>query len=238
MAIRDSLGDRMKVYERASATSLPGRLPVIIRIDGKAFHTFTQAMERPFDHEFVGAMTALAEFLCDEIATTQLAYVQSDEISLLLHNYKHLNTEPYFNNQVQKMASVSAGLASGFFSLRYDRLATFDARAFVLPESEVANYFLWRQRDAERNSLQALAQSLYSPKQLHSKTRQEQLDLCQAKGRDWNALPAHLKRGRVVRKIRCGCWLTDLEIPIFSKDRAYIERYLETEDASATAARE
>src|SRR5262245_49481760 len=107
---RDSLGDRMKGYEQACRTTLPRRMPVILRIDGKAFHTFTRGMKRPFDEDFSCAMGACAINICEEAQGAAIGYLQSDEISIMLHNYKRLQTCPWFDNQVQKMTSVAASI--------------------------------------------------------------------------------------------------------------------------------
>jgi tRNA(His) 5'-end guanylyltransferase len=232
-----SLGDRMKRYENAFSTSLPWRLPVIIRVDGKAFHSWTRGLKRPFDEGFMAAMDAVALNLCQEISGAVLAYVQSDEISVLAVNDQTIQTEPWFGNQVQKLVSVSAAIASARMTAEsvglFDqmKIAHFDARAFVLPdEGEVANYLIWRQQDASRNSLQSLARSLYSDKELHKKRAGELHDLCHAKGHNWNDLPIRQKRGRcVVReksklvtdsdgtaRVKKGRWYVDNAIPIFT----------------------
>src|SRR5690242_15510466 len=108
----DSLAGRMKGYESAFKIVLPNRLPVIIRVDGKAFHTYTKGCKQPFDATFMEAMNEAALELCREVQGTQLAYVQSDEISLLVNSYKRLKTSAWFDNQVQKMVSVAAAIAS------------------------------------------------------------------------------------------------------------------------------
>jgi len=228
--INMELGDRMKqYYEKPYNIQLPHRLPVIIRVDGKTFHTFTKDMERPFDDEFIEAMYSLALHLCEKTHTAQFAYTQSDEISLLLHPYKKLDTNAYFNNEIQKISSVTAGIASSFMTQWYNREAVFDARCFVLPEAEVVNYFLWRQQDATRNSISMCAQSLYSHKELHGKSSAQRQEMIFQKGLNWNDLPTYKKRGSAVVKSSLG-WEVDLDIPIFSQDRLYIERLLEEED--------
>lgn len=225
------LGDRMKNnYEKVWNLYLPWRMPVVIRLDGKNFHTLTRNMARPFDEGFVQNMAHLALYVCERTHTTQVAYVQSDEISLLLHPYKKLSTQPYFSNEIQKIVSITAGLASSFFSRLYDREVVFDARCFVLPEDEVVNYFLWRQQDASRNSVSMLAQSLIPHKELHGKNVRIMQEMMFAKhGVNWNNLPTYLRRGFCAVRKDDG-WQTDLEIPQFSEDRNYIQKYLEVEE--------
>lgn len=234
----DALGDRMKRYEQAYRIVLPGRMPVLLRVDGKAFHTWTRNLERPWSELFAAWMDRVAVALCEECQGAQLAYVQSDEISVLLHNYKTHATQSWFDNQLQKMVSVAAACAAATMTHESGRAAKFDARGWVLPEAEVANYFLWRQNDASRNSIQALAQSLYPQSQLTGKCQAELHEMCFAKGHNWNDLPTRQKRGRcLVREtypasdgVERSRWTVDNEIPRFvGEGREYVERLLAVE---------
>jgi len=182
-------------------------------------------------------MNDAAKELCEHIQGAQIAYVQSDEISVLIHNYKHLQSSAWFDNQVQKMVSVAASVAGATLSLAFKRSAYFDGRVFVLPEAEVCNYFIWRQQDATRNSIQALAQSLYSPKELHGKTQPMLQEMCFAKGHNWNDLGTPLKRGTCVTRhvydvdgATRSKWVPDFDIPVFTQDRDYINRHLAVEE--------
>jgi len=170
---QDSLGDRMKKYEQSSKQFLPIRIPIIIRLDEAHFHTYTKSCQRPVDQNLIDVMNMTAKYLCENIQGSQIAYVQSDEISLLVNNYQSIETQSWFDNNLSKMVSVSAGMASAFFTMNsgrifsgQSRLATFDSRAFVLPKEDVLNYFLWRQKDMTRNSIQMLSRTLYSQKEL------------------------------------------------------------------------
>ena len=107
----NSLGDRMKGYENISRIYLTKRSPVIIRIDGKAFHSFTKGFLRPFDNILMETMAETAKFLAQNISGCKLAYTQSDEISLLLTDYETNETQPWFENNLQKLVSVSASMA-------------------------------------------------------------------------------------------------------------------------------
>ena len=156
--MKDDLGTRMKTqYEQRTRTWLPRRTYTIIRLDGKAFHTFTRGMERPYDERFMNAMDYTAMHLCLEIQGAVMAYVQSDEISILLTDFDKITTDAWFDGQVQKMVSVSASMATAFFNeyINHDvqrmdhKRAFFDARIFTIPDPvEVENYFVWRQKDA------------------------------------------------------------------------------------------
>ena len=108
----NSLGDRMKGYENISRIYLTKRSPVIIRIDGKAFHSFTKGFLRPFDNILMETMAETAKFLAQNISGCKLAYTQSDEISLLLTDYETNETQPWFENNLQKLVSVSASMAT------------------------------------------------------------------------------------------------------------------------------
>ena len=253
----DNLGDRMKGYEAASRHVLPGRLPVICRVDGKAFHTYTKGLTKTpgvaYDENLEEVMNVTAQKLCEEIQGAQMAYVQSDEISILIHGYKKFTSQGWFDNKVMKMVSVSAALASATFTLESPRIwgftdegeyfpnhkpAYFDSRVFVLPESDVCNYFIWRQQDATRNSVQMLARSLYSHKECNNKNGSQLQEMTFSKGRNWNDEPTSFKRGRcIVRKIENvqvppgkivirSRWVVDNEIPVFTVDRTYIDAHL------------
>ena len=237
--MNDSLGARMKQnYELPFRTILPWRMPVIVRLDGRCFHTFTRQVGavRPFDDTFIDNMADLALYLCKGVATMQFAYVQSDEISLLLHPYKRLTSQPWFGNEVQKIVSVSAGLASQWFSRAYNAEAVFDSRVFVLPEAEVCNYFVWRQQDAVRNSIAMLAQAHFSPQQLHGKDVREQQSMLLEKGVEYGHLPTCQQRGFCVvrgaggRGMADDDWAIEWQPPLFKEDRQYVERWLATED--------
>lgn len=223
------IGNRMKDnYEHPYRIKMPERIPVIVRIDGKAFHTWTKDMERPFDAQMLAWMIKTATYVLEETHTAQVAYIQSDEISILLHGYKKLDTCSYFNNEIQKIASVMAGLASAKMTELSGRLAVFDARCFVIPEDEVNNYFVWRQQDATRNSIQMVARSYYSHKEVHKKNTKELQEMLYQKGKNWNDLPTMLKRGSCVIRDN-GEWKYDNEIPVFTQNKNYIEDLLKKE---------
>lgn len=248
---KTTLGDRMKLYEEAARSTLPPRMPVILRVDGKAFHTYTKNATKPFDYDLIGLMNGAAMGLCENIQGAQMAYVQSDEISVLIHGYKKFTSSPWFDNQVQKMVSVGASIATSHFAAglfdeggnrtKFDLPVYFDARVFVLPENEVCNYFLWRQQDCSRNSIQMLARSIYSHKQLDGKNGNVLKEMCDAKGQSWDALPTQHRRGRcVVKKTHVrneahgqtvrSFWEVDNEIPVFSENRDYVNQYLVCEE--------
>lgn len=224
-----SLGDRMKKYESCFRLALPSRMPVILRLDGQAFHTLTKKCKKPFDEDLIDALNFTAMHLCETIQNAQIAYLQSDEISILIHNYKRLNSCAWFDNDIQKICSSSAAHASAKFSSLY-RFATFDAKVFILPENEVNNYFVWRQQDWERNSIQMLARSVYSHKELISKKIPDMHEMLYKKGLNWSKLETHLKRGRCIEKGTLTDWVFDNDIPVFKNDHFYINKFLKVDE--------
>lgn len=240
---------RMKTYEYVTRNHLVRKMPVIIRVDGKAFHTFTRGFDKPFDEVIVLSMQDTMKYMCENIQGCVLGYCQSDEITLVLVDYKTAESSAWFDGNVQKICSISAAMATLAFNRalilnskhqrKYDDKllrAMFDSRVFNIPKEEVCNCLIWRQNDAERNSVQALGQAHFSHKALQGKSRSQVQDmLVQQKGVNWNNLPAHLKRGCCCVKQRyvlnegteneCvrNRWVIDNEIPIFTKDRSYID---------------
>lgn len=244
MTDKTSLGDRMKGYERASKTVLPGRMPVIIRVDGKAFHTYTKGLKtepgQPFHQGFCSLMDDTAKALCHNIQGAEFAYVQSDEISILVHYYKRFTSEAWFDNEIQKMVSVSAGMASSHFTANSHKLwgnthpAIFDSRVFVLPEAEVNNYFIWRQQDATRNSIQMLARSLYSHRECTNKNGSQLQEMTFQKGFNWNNMDAGYKRGRFVSRHEEDGW-TSFAAPFFSTSDVVRKEHMQVLDGADEA---
>lgn len=223
-----NLADRMKSYESVwHEKFLIPRMPVIIRVDGRAFHSKLRKEARPFSQKFATYMDIVAMDMIEDIQNARFAYIQSDEVSLLLIDYNRFDSQQWFGGNKEKMVSISASIASTSLSFRMKRCFLFDSRVFNLPEREVVNYFIWRQQDATRNSIQMVARSLYSHKQLFNKNTDEQQEMIFQKGENWNDYPAYWKRGRIFAK---DGELTDDDIPVFSKNREYIEKFMAIEE--------
>jgi tRNA(His) 5'-end guanylyltransferase len=227
----DSLGDRMKrQYEDRTRYMLPRRTFTILRCDGKAFHTFTRHCEKPYDARFAEAMDAAMLELCREAQGAKFGYVQSDEISVVLTDFALPTTDAWFDGNVQKIVSVAASIVTAAFNGQYFPVesptypARFDCRVFTIPDPvEVSNYFIWRQQDAVRNSIQGLAQAHFSPKQLHGvNTSGMQEMLFQEKGINWNDSPVEQKRGRAAIYSGIDGWQVDRTIPTFTQAREYL----------------
>lgn len=239
---KDNLGNRMKGYEDVSRIYLMKRMPVILRIDGKAFHSFTKGLEKPFSTFLADCFWEASKYVAKEMMGVKVAYHQSDEVSFLLTNYHKLTTESWFDNNLQKMVSVAASLFTYKFNELtrgvIDKPALFDCRAFVLPKEEVNNYFIWRQQDASKNSISMVAQSQFSHKSLQGLNGSQMQDkLFNEKGINWNDLPTWQKRGVCITKVQYNKeteqgaamrtkWDVDMEIPVFTQDRNYIEKFL------------
>jgi tRNA(His) 5'-end guanylyltransferase len=191
----------MKEYEAVTLFVLPRRTYTILRVDGRAFHTYLRDAEKPFDMSFVADMGSVAQALCEEITGTVFAYAQSDEISLLITDFGRPDTQPWFGGVVQKMVSVAASVATARLNQMRPSGSTalFDARVYTIPDPvEVANYFLWRQRDTVRNSISMAAQAHFSHKELQGVNGGEMQDmLFTQKNINWNDYPDSTKRGRV-----------------------------------------
>jgi tRNA(His) guanylyltransferase len=225
----DALGDRMKSqYEDRTRFFLPRRTYTILRVDGRAFHTWTRGLDRPYDTHLMQCMDAAAAALCQDIAGSQFAFTQSDEISVLLTDFQKESSQSWFDGNIQKTVSVAASIASTAFNLHLMKLkgssaeyeipitkklpnAVFDARAFSIPDYiEVENYFVWRQGDARRNSVTLLASNYASPKQLHGKSEAERHDIIHAAGDNWAKHPVRFKHGAVTRRSNYEQWGADM----------------------------
>jgi len=215
-------------YEDRTRVMLPRRTFTILQVDGKAFHTLTRHFKKPYDEGLVYMMDQVALALCKEAQGARMAYTQSDEVSVLLTDFATIATDAWFDGNLQKIVSVGASIATAAFNLcnEQDRdipIGTFDARAFTIPDpTEVENYFIWRQQDAVRNSIQSMAQSHFSHKQLQGKNSNQLQELIFAEtGLNWNDLPIEQKRGRVIRRLG-GQWIVDREPPTFTQMRRYL----------------
>lgn len=203
---------RMKQYERAYRTILPRRSYVLMRLDGRAFHTYLAEATKPFDRDFMAEMNLVAARLAEEIQGTQFAYVQSDEISLLLTDFESLQSQQWVGGNLNKLLSLSAGLASAYLArLRHNHpgLPHFDCRVWLISDPvEVANYFVWRQWDAVRNSIQMAAQAYFTVATLHGKSVNDLQEMLYSEcGINWNTYSADCKRGRLIRHIPEQGWI-------------------------------
>ncbi|GAB3250937.1 tRNA(His) guanylyltransferase Thg1 family protein [Kineosporia babensis] len=202
--VGDSLGDRMKAYEAEQRSMLSPHSISVLRVDGRAFHSWTRGLPRPFDMHLAETLDATARALCSEIQGAVLAHSQSDEISVI---FADLNPEsqPWFGGVIQKQVSIAAALASVTFNAQYPRgmasPALFDARVFTVPSAvEAANYLIWRQRDCMRNSVSMAAQAAFSHKKLQGKGTRQMRAMLDEAGKDWGRHPQRFRMGGVTMK--------------------------------------
>lgn len=230
--MNDSLGDRIKKYEDAYRIHLPPRIPTIIRVDGRAFHTLTRKARKPFDSRIMSAMYCAASDLMEDIQGAVLGYCQSDEISILLLDDINEQSQPWFGKNLQKITSVSAAMATNAFNRTINNMNSmeetairsgmsiekasflgygeFDARAFVIPAGDVPNYFVWRFKDWKRNSVNMIAQQHYSHKELQNKDVTEVTKMLYDKG---------IRFDYYTRQERYGSW--------FGIDNSEVKEYLQ-----------
>ena len=228
----DSLGDRMKGYEAVSSGALTRRCPVIVRVDGKAFHSWTRGMEKPFDRRLVNWMREATQATARAMQGCVLAYVQSDEASFLLTDWKEDGSQPWMGYALSKVVSLSAAtftacfnMATALVNFKPNGPAIFDARAFNVPREDVANCFLWRAKDWRRNSIQGLAQAHFSAKQLHGVSMEAALNMLMEKGVDWNFLDSDLRCGSFFFPSRW-TWAYDVE-PHYKEVAAVVDAGME-----------
>ena len=252
----DEIGTRMKNnYESVSKYRLVRRMPVVIRVDGKAFHTFTKKFQKPFDDYLMCAMRDTMLAMCRQIQGCVFGYTQSDEITLILVDYKTLEQQAWFDNEVQKMCSISASLATKEFNSRFRQFvecnrqgmsaeqsgiydnairegAMFDSRCFNVPVEELANLIYWRQQDAIRNSVEMVGRAMFSDKELFRKNTSDIKKMLMEKKINWDELPVYQQRGTACVRVpeegeKRDRWVIDLNMPIIKgEDRAYVEHLI------------
>lgn len=202
-----ALGDEQKGYESSQTRSLLPGLPIVVRADGRAFHTFCRGLALPFDPRFRDAMSATARYLLDRTGAT-IAYTQSDEITLVFALSDPLADLP-FGGVARKIETLCAAGATAFFNREISRsipekadlLPEFDARCIQVPNLDAAfRNLLWRETDATRNSLSMAAQSFYSQKELQGAKRNDLHEMLYRKGVNWSDYPAFFKRGTFLRR--------------------------------------
>ena len=229
MKQRDSLGDRMKGYENNSRFYLTRRVPVIVRLDGRAFHTLTKKAKKPFDSDVMDSMYKSALTVMNDMQGCKACYVQSDEATFLLTDYDTINTEPWFGYNLQKMVSISAATMSESFNNEYpnDIGAVFDSRAFNVPKDDVVNNFLWRAKDWSRNSLQMYCRSVFSHKQLHGKKSNDMHNMLFDKGLNWTTdLSSRERNGRYIITSEKGWVINDDVLPNYEAIDSVLNKFL------------
>ncbi len=227
-----TLSMRMKEYESVTRNFLLKKTPVIIRIDGKAFHNYHKNFviinsKHPFKLVLNNCLESAALETIKEIQGAKCFYLQSDEVSFLLTDFENINTDMWFNGNIQKISSVTTSLFTSNFikeCIKYDieDFPTFDARVFNLPKKDVVNYFVWRQQDWFRNSISMLTRYYYNHKELYGKKQSDMHEMLYQKGINWADLNEVWKNGTFYDKTENNLYFTK----IFKDQREDFNKWL------------
>ena len=208
---KTSLGDRMKLYEGKEAFRMfMPLLPIVARLDGRSFSTYTKRFDRPFDARMTSTMQATTKKLIEHTGA-DIGYTQSDEITLVFMNDSN-KSQPFFNGKIQKMVSILASACTIYFNdyagsfmpgAHAGKFPMFDCRVYQTPTlMEAYNALIWRQQDAKRNSIQSLARTRFSHIQCHGEDQAKLLEMLSEKGVDWHTYPSKFKYGTFFGKKR------------------------------------
>ena len=220
--VMDPMGDRLKAAERVEAgRRCDPNKPLMARLDGKAFHTFTKGLARPYDVRLSTLMIDTARYLVEH-THAKLGYTQSDEITLYWMNKDPLAESSYmFDGKFQKLTSVLAGMASAFFTKelaaclpeKAHLLGVFDCRVWNVESfDEVKDNFIWRQDDAVKNSISMAAQALFSHKVLHGVGSEAKKKMLREAGKPWEDEPEFFKWGSYVSRVNFEAPLTEEQL--------------------------
>jgi tRNA(His) guanylyltransferase len=200
---------KFKDAEREHRSYIPQKRWMIIRLDGKAFHTYTSGLEQPFDALFMEAMDQTAKELCAALSGSLMGYVQSDEISIVMDTKTKNGFEPSMAGQIQKIVSVSAATATGHFNkARWaqgfgDSFGVFDSRIALTCDDleDVGDYIDWRRGDAMKNSVSMAAENYFGHKILLGKNTMERKEMLSQVSHPWENLPAGFRYGRYLHRV-------------------------------------
>lgn len=202
-----TLGEDMKAEEELLRSYVEPKKYLIVRLDGKAFHSYTKGLDRPYDSQFMDDMDGVAKHLCSSVSNVKMAFVQSDEISLLVTDWsKDKNTQQLLSGQIQKIVSITAATAATAInflrpptSLR--SAGVFDSRVVTFStHNDAESYFVWRQIDGIKNSVSMAAETKFSSRELMGESTASRLQKLQEVGYPWETLPEGFKYGRLVTK--------------------------------------
>lgn len=184
-------------------------MPLLARLDGRAFHTFTQNLQRPFDQRLTHLMVGTTKFLVEETGA-MLGYTQSDEISLAWFLPEGSESQYMFDGRFQKLCSILAAYATGYFvhnlasmiPEKAGQIPLFDCRVWQVPQLEDAyDAFDWREKDAVKNSITMAASAYFSHKQLHGVNGSDKREMLRSVGVEYNDMPAFFRRGTYVQRV-------------------------------------
>lgn len=240
----ESLGDRMKSYENITRSYLIPNMPVIVRIDGRAFHSYTKQKwcEFPYSQILINVFHKTTLKVCEETSNVVFAYHQSDEVTFFLKDYERRSQQQVFQGNIQKITSTFASKFTAYFNkyiqddllaagISNIKLAEFDARVFNIPIHEVINCFIWRQKDWEKNSVTQYANSFFSHTELMNKNTKDKHDMIYNAGYpSWNDLDNWLKRGTFFKKV-------EVDLPVKELSEEQIKFLSDISDIEGTIIR-
>ena len=208
MSDKSALASEMKGFEWAHRTFISPQSWAVVRIDGRAFHTWTRGLNKPFDMDLLAAMDATTVALCEEIQGSVVGYTQSDEISIIFTDTHSVQADLWFGGNVQKIASIAASHATYAFNTAWQKTpgtphqkpATFDARVFTVPTLDVIRYLIWRLRDSQKNAVSMLAQAKFSHRQLHGKNTSDMMGMLGTSARELAETMARCYSGAFVTR--------------------------------------
>lgn len=197
--------DYFKELENLSSLTLEKKGWFVIRLDGKAFHSFTSKLKKPFDSQLTNELINATKNVCQEIQNVKFAYLQSDEISLFLNDEDQLETNLFFNGKTQKIVSVVSSIFTAHFNRVYKhpdgKLGYFDARIFKAKKKEdIQDYLIWRQEDCFKNAVTLISLNHYSPKQIHEKNTDQKIEMIKQKGDNLENYLARNIYGTIIKK--------------------------------------
>jgi tRNA(His) guanylyltransferase len=220
--MKDALGDRMKAFENVESDrrAVKGQ-PLCARLDGRSFHTFTQNLQRPFDERLTRLMIDTTKYLVDE-TQAMLGYTQSDEISLAWYLPEGSESQYLFDGRFQKLASILSAYATGYFVHNLEQgvipekvgqIPLFDCRVWQVPTLQDAyETFLWREKDAVKNSITMAASAFYSHKELQGVGSLEKKERLRSLGHPYEKMPSSFRRGTYVQRMKTKRMLTNNEL--------------------------
>ena len=210
--MQDSLGDRMKAFENVESDrrAVIGQ-PLCARLDGRSFHTFTENLGRPYDNRLTDLMVATTKYLVEETQAV-LGYTQSDEISLMWYLPEGSESQYLFDGRFQKLASILSAYATGYFVHKLERgmipektgqIPLFDCRVWQVPTLyDAYETFLWREKDAIKNSITMAASAHYSHKALQGVNGATKKNMLREIGHPYEDMPARFRRGSYVQRMK------------------------------------
>jgi tRNA(His) 5'-end guanylyltransferase len=220
--MEDTLGDRMKAFEgvESDRRAVIGQ-PLCARLDGRSFHTFTQNLGRPYDNRLTDLMVATTKYLVEETQAV-LGYTQSDEISLMWYVPEGSESQYLFDGRFQKLASILSAYATGYFVHNLERgqipekagqIPLFDCRVWQVPTLyDAYETFLWREKDAVKNSITMAASAHFSHKALQGVNGATKKDMLREIGQPFEVMPARFRRGSYVQRVKVERLLTETEL--------------------------